>query len=178
MSLADAISDPEVCSIKADDFISSMRRVASSVNIITTGMNGVYSGLTATAVCSLSAEPPRILCCINQKGVTLQAIRDNQNFCVNVLSAEDQDVARRFAGMKDIGDEDRFVDGNWINLSSGAPALRSAISSLDCLVDSMLDYQSHAIVIGRVIDVRNENILNPLLWLDGGFAQTDLKENA
>ncbi|MCI4643227.1 MAG: flavin reductase family protein [Hyphomonadaceae bacterium] len=152
-----------------------MRRLASGVSVITTANKEAACGLTATAVCSLSAQPPRILCCVNQKGETFRALKSNQNFCVNLLSSKDQSVARRFAGMDDLNGEDRFAEGHWTTLSTGAPALLTAVTSLDCTVEAALDYQTHAVIIGQVVDVRNENEIDPLLWLDGAFAELGSK---
>lgn len=156
--------------VAAPDFVSAMRRLAGAVTIVTTSDNGVWSGLTATAFCSLSAEPPRVLACLNQKGNSFQAVRTARNVCVNVLSEDDADLAKRFAGMDGSAAEARFEMGDWAPSRSGAPVLQTALIAFDCTVADIVDCASHGIVIGDVVDVRVTDDRPPLLWFDGGFA--------
>ena len=156
--------------VTPSNFIATMRGFLGAVNIVTTADGPAWAGLTATAVCSLSAEPPRLLCCINQKGVTMNAIRSTGIFCVNVLARGHEDVAKRFAGMGDIAGEDRFAEGQWEPLLTGAPSLADAVMSLDCALDEIVDYKTHAIVIGEVRAIRQKDGSEPLAWVNGNFA--------
>lgn len=154
-----------------DEFKDGMRRLTGGVTIISTAHNGEWMGLTATAVCSVSAQPPRLLVCVNRQGMTYSAICASRVFAVNILLAKDEKVARSFAGM--LGEEkDRFSYGNWEAGVGGAPYLTSAMASFDCHVGSIVDTGSHGIIIGEVLKVRNAAIEDPLVYCDGNFMTT------
>lgn len=158
--------------VSGNDFKQGMRRLCGGVTIVTTREGGKTGGLTATAVCSLSAEPPRLLACINRGGNTYRMIAESRVFCVNVLSASQQDLATCFAGMMNIGERDRFELGNWTDLDSGAPALEDALAAFDCRVSSIIDTGSHAIIIGDITAIRTQDADSPLLYMDGRFLTT------
>src|SRR5260221_12983341 len=80
-------------------FKTAMRRVASTVCVLTTEYEGRRWGLTATAICSLSAEPPSLIACVNREAEAHTAITLSRRICINVLSEEQIEVAQRFSGM-------------------------------------------------------------------------------
>jgi flavin reductase (DIM6/NTAB) family NADH-FMN oxidoreductase RutF len=158
--------------ISAEDFKQGMRRLGGAVNIVTAADGDVWAGLTATAVTSLSAEPPRLLACINRQGITYDIVSRGRTLGVNVLEAGQKDLAMRFAGMHGEAETERFDDGEWFTLGSGAPLLAGALVSFDCAVESILDAGSHAIVIGNIeaVTLGGETIADPLCYLDGSWA--------
>ena len=158
--------------VTADTFKQGMRRLCGGVTIVTTREGAQAGGLTATAVCSLSAAPPRLLACINRGGITYRMIAESRIFCVNVLSADQQDLAACFAGMMNMGERDRFELGDWTDLGTGAPALKDALAAFDCRVSSIVDTGSHAIIIGDIMDIRTKDPELPLLYMDGQFLTT------
>ena len=78
--------------VNAEQFKLGMRGLAAAVNIVTAAHAGHRYGMTATAVCSVSAEPPTVLACINKSTATHAAIVKSEAFCINVLRADDQDL--------------------------------------------------------------------------------------
>jgi flavin reductase (DIM6/NTAB) family NADH-FMN oxidoreductase RutF len=133
----------------SQDFIAAMGQHVSSVCIITTSHEGVHYGLTATAMSSVCAEPPRLLVCINKTGVTHEKLIASGTFCVNVLSEHQDQVAKAFAGM--LGrDFEKFSVGEWQALSTGAPALLGATAAFDCVLKEVIDQYTHSIIIGEV----------------------------
>src|ERR671925_1356811 len=118
--------------VDAEQFKAGMRALAGAVNIITAANSGHRYGMTATAVCSASAEPPTVLVCINKLASTHAAVSKSKVFCVNVLRAEDWEVSTAFSGAQ-TGDT-RFKNGNWTRLATGAPVLIDALVSFDCRV--------------------------------------------
>lgn len=150
-----------------DDFRAAMRRVASSVTVITSGTGNDRRGLTATAVCSLSMTPPSILVCVNRFGEAHEAIQATGAFCVNILADEDQPVAERFAGQA-FGTE-KFDGAPWTVMTSGAPSLESALASIDCLVSEASQTESHTVFFGRVVGVRLNPEKCPLVHFDRQF---------
>src|SRR5262245_26707099 len=84
--------------VDASQFKAGMRTLAGAVNIITTAAGGHRHGMTATAVCSTTAEPPTVLVCINKLAATHAAVTKSKVFCVNVLRAEDWELSATFSG--------------------------------------------------------------------------------
>ena len=151
-----------------DLFKRGMRRLASGVSIITTAENGERHGMAATSVCSVSADPPTLLVCVNRTATTHAIIGRAGFFCVNFLAESDDDLARRFSSPVDR--ETRFEGREWTTLATDAPALVDALASFDCEVMQKVEVDSHTVFIGRVkaIELWHERIV-PLVYLDGRF---------
>lgn len=123
-------------------FLEGMRQLASGVCIIATRHEDRRYGLTATAVCSLSTEPPALLVCINHSAEAHAAIHASRFLSVHVLSEEHVDVARRFATAKG---EAKFEDAPWAEHESGMPHLVGALASFDCCVDAIWECETHSV---------------------------------
>lgn len=154
--------------IDPDRFKQGMRQLGASVCVITTRQSdGARVGFTATAVCSLSAEPALVLCCANLSSRSLGVIRRTGVFAINVLAEKDERVARQMASGKP---EERFALGNWGRLATGAPILGSALASFDCQLDQVVEAGTHAILIGAVRDLAvSASMAAPLLYHDGRY---------
>jgi len=152
----------------ASDFRLGMRRLASGVSLITTVVDGVPHGLAATSVSSLSADPPTLLVCVNRTSSSHEPIAAAGRFCVNVLSESQQPIAARFGSALDRAE--RFSQGSWSVLQTGAPALDEALANFDCVIDQAIPYRSHTIFIGRIQAIRlSDPGSTPLLYLDGRY---------
>jgi len=149
-------------------FIDAMRNVASTVTVVTTDGPAGRAGLTLSAMCSLSADPPSVLVCIHRLSHVLQAIRVNKSFCVNLLGPEHLHIADVFAGRVAELRDDRFACATWTTGSSGAPVLAHGVAALDCELAEFKPFASHEIVIGRVLDVYNHQRA-PLLYMDRSY---------
>ncbi len=154
-----------------DSFKEGMRRLAASVCLITTaGEDGARYGLTATAVCSLSATPPMLLCCLNRASHSFPAVVRAGAFCVNVLSLEDAPVAHRFSGERPAAE--KFEVGRWRSASTGAPVLASALAAFDCALTQVVEAGTHAILLGAIAEVvLGEANSTPLLYAQGGYGR-------
>jgi flavin reductase (DIM6/NTAB) family NADH-FMN oxidoreductase RutF len=149
--------------VAAPEFVAAMGRHVASVCVITAEQDGKRFGLTATAVSSVSADPPRLLVCVNKSGASHEAIEKTGAFCVNVLTESQDRIAKNFAGM--LGrDTDRFSIGEWARLVTGAPVLRGAVAAFDCRVAETSTQSSHTIFIGDVVAVAPANGQDPLLY--------------
>jgi len=140
-----------------------MGQHVSSVCVITTLHNGKPHGLTATAMSSVCAEPPRLLVCVNKTGTSHEMITASGLFCVNVMAEAQDKVAKAFAGMMG-KDFDRFSVGEWDELVTGAPALINATAVFDCEVKQVIDQFSHSIFIGEVLAARHVKSQDTLLY--------------
>lgn len=162
--------------ISSDDFKNGMRRLAASVTVVTSAHDGVKAGLTATAVCSLSAQPPRLIVCVNKSGLTFETIEKSNNICVNILSHDQQQYAMRFAGMMAEGEDERFEADVWEAGVTGAPVFKEALVSFECKVDQITDGGSHGIIICDVVDIQmQDRSTDPLLYMDGQWASLNLE---
>lgn len=150
-----------------------MRHHAGAVTIISVGKPGSRTGLTATAFCSLTDDPPTVVACVNRNASAHDLIAKYGSFCVNVLATAQQEVAMRFAGRVGQQGEERFDDGAWMTLATGAPVLEGALANLDCEVAETLEGKTHTIYLGRVVAGRVNGIVKPLVYFKGEFC--DLK---
>jgi flavin reductase len=155
--------------LDAGQFKIGMRTLAGAVNIITTMNAGHRYGMTATAVCSATAEPPTVLVCINKLATTHNAVIKGKVFCVNVLRADDWQLSTIFSGGQ-TGDS-RFKHGNWTRLVTGSPVLIDALVSFDCRVVKSLAHGTHSVFLGQVEQMVIGQKGKPLLYSDGQYAK-------
>jgi flavin reductase (DIM6/NTAB) family NADH-FMN oxidoreductase RutF len=155
--------------VDGQQFKLGMRTLAGAVNIITSMHAGHRYGMTATAVCSATAEPPTVLACINKLATTHDAVAKSKVFCVNVLRAEDWELSTTFSGGQT--GEARFKHGNWARLNTGAPVFVDALVSFDCRVVKKLVHGTHTIFLGEVEQILIGKKGKPLLYSDGQYAK-------
>jgi flavin reductase (DIM6/NTAB) family NADH-FMN oxidoreductase RutF len=153
----------------AAQFKLGMRHLAGAVSIITSSHADRSYGMTATAVCSASADPPTVLVCVNHSTTTHQAIVDAGVFCVNVLRHEDQGLSGVFSGAQK--GEARFRPERWTRLATGSPALVNALVAFDCRVVNKLVHGTHTIFLGEVAQIDIGKKGKPLLYSDGQYAK-------
>lgn len=155
--------------VDADQFRLGMRTLAAAVTIITSSSAGHRHGMTATAVCSVSAEPPTLLVCLNKATATHGAVAKSGAFCVNLLRAEDWELSTAFSGAQ--SGESRFKSREWTRLTTGSPVLIEALASFDCRVVKTMVQGTHSVVFGRVEQVLFGKKGKPLLYADGHYAK-------
>lgn len=146
-----------------------MKHHAGAPVVIATGRAGARTGLTATAFCSLSDSPPTILICVNKTASAHPVICDTGAFSVNVLRDGQAAAAARFAGQTGLKGEERFADGEWIVLETGAPVMADALASLDCELLQVHDHGTHSVFVGLVQAVRSDEASHPLIYFRGSF---------
>lgn len=154
--------------ISKTEFRDAMARVCAPVNVITTKGPAGRGGFTATAMCSVTDEPPTLLVCMNSRSAQATMFVENERFCVNVLTGEHRDLASSFAGnQQDM--ELRYAGAEWMDFPSGNQALADAIVSFDCrLVEARL-VGTHHIFIGEVVGIRSRKDGHALLYFDRNF---------
>jgi flavin reductase len=133
-----------------DDFVLAMRATVTGVNLVTTDGPGGRFGLTVSAMCSVSADPPMLLVCISRKNPIRSAIEFNRVFCVSAMAAAQDHLAKAFAGAAAPGAAYDFDAGTWERGATDAPRLAHATASFDCHVENIYGAGSHSIFIGRV----------------------------
>ncbi len=150
-----------------DSFRQAMRRVASTVNVITICVDGQPMGITATAMSSLAMDPPSLLVCINRAATLHGSITDVSHFSVNVLHRDQEHLAQMFADRSKHAL--RFADG-WVLDCERPPRLIDAQAALLCRRTDHHQFGTHSIFIGVVEGVEVRDEVNPLLYLNGRYA--------
>jgi len=148
------------------DFKQAMRRVASTVNVITVCVGGEPMGITATAMSSLTMDPPSLLICINRTASLHSPLEDVSHFCVNVLHRSQEDIARMFADRSQQGL--RFASG-WHLDCDRPPRLADAQAAILCRRIKHFPYGTHSIFIGEVEEVKARDDVDPLVYVDGRY---------
>jgi flavin reductase len=154
--------------ITKDAYRDGMARLAAAVNVITTDGPAGRGGFTASAVCSVTDDPPTLLVCVNLSSRQNDFLRGNGVLCVNTLAAGQSDIARLFS-TKDLAMETRFAGAGWSTLATGAPVLDGALASFDCAIVERLEKGTHAVILCEVRAVRTGEAAEPLVYFGRGY---------
>lgn len=146
------------------EYRNAMARLGAAVNIVTSDGPGGLAGFAATAVCSVTDDPPTLLVCLNRGSSAYPAVSANQVLCVNTLSHNHEDLSRRFGGKTPV--QERFEGASWSVLETGAPVLDDALISLDCKVKTISDGGTHDILICEVVAIRENEGGQALIYFD------------
>lgn len=149
---------------------AAMRHHAGAVTILSAGGPGDRTGMTATSVCSLSDTPPRLIACVNRSASAHGLIRRTAAFGVNMLHADQAELANVFAGRRGIERDDRFSDADgWLSLATGTPILKGALIGLDCELIDEHAHDTHSIFVGAVRAMHLREGETPLIYFGGAF---------
>lgn len=173
MSAAAEASRPPgrpAAAVSGEAYRQAMRRFGAAVSVVTTRCGSARNGLTATAVMSLTAEPPRLAVAVNHGASAFAMLRDSGVFAVNVLRHDQAWIAERFAGVGGVKGEARFDDALWIEAVTGAPVLEPCAAAFDCRIERVIEVGTHSLLIGAVQSVRVGPGGRPLLHIEGGWA--------
>ncbi|MFF2044454.1 flavin reductase family protein [Kitasatospora sp. NPDC048239] len=156
---------PEAC-------LGLYRRLAAGVTLVTTcGPDGEPLGLTASAVTTVSLDPPMMLACLSAGSGTLAALRTRRAFAIHLLRADQAGLATVFAGA---GGPGKFagVEFQW---ELGIPVLRGTLGWVACTLADERVYGDHSVVVGNVVSVRGDGDGTaegePLIWHDRRFRE-------
>jgi flavin reductase (DIM6/NTAB) family NADH-FMN oxidoreductase RutF len=162
-----AVDEP-AAAISANEFRHAIGHFATGVTVVTSvGPDGEPVGTTASAVTSLSLDPPLVLVCFDYASQTLQAVRGHGAFVVNVLAAPQQHLSANFArrGVAAAWDGVPFRAG-----PTGSPRLDGVLAAVECTLEDSLPGGDHEIVVGRVHSVEtNGQDATPLLYWRGAY---------
>ena len=156
--------------VPVEEFVAAMGLAATGVSVVTTdGPRGRF-GLTVSAISSVSAEPPLVLCCINRKSPAVAAVEGNGVFAVNLLSAAHRAYAETFSGRPRDGRPFVFSNHAWCDGELGLPLVADATAIFECEVHDRLDAGTHRIFIGRVV-AAHSGAADPLVYCNRAFAR-------
>ena len=146
-------------------FRATMGRLVTGVTVLAAReRDGGLIGMTASAVTSLSFDPPMLLACVGHSAAAHQALTQGDRFSVNVLGTDQQELSQRFATR----DPQRFDGIAYDVTPSGLPWLRGALACLECRRDAVHEGGDHSIVTG-VIEWARFAAGDPLLHFLGGY---------
>jgi len=146
-------------------FRRCLAKFATGVAVVTCcDEDGDPCGITANSFSSVSLEPPLILWNISKSSNSLEAYMDAGDFAINVLAADQQELAMHFAR----SDHTLFDDVEHTLSAAGVPILPYTLAVFECRTHEIHDCGDHHIIIGEVTDIRSEE-LEPLLFFDGSY---------
>jgi flavin reductase (DIM6/NTAB) family NADH-FMN oxidoreductase RutF len=128
---------------------------------------GEHVGMVVGSFTSVSLDPPLIAFLPDKQSRTWKRIERSGSFCVNILSADQEDLCRRFASRID----DKFAGVEFREAESGSAVMSGAVAWIDCDIDFVHEAGDHFIVLGRVRALNIENPTLPLLFFQGGYGR-------
>jgi flavin reductase (DIM6/NTAB) family NADH-FMN oxidoreductase RutF/DNA-binding GntR family transcriptional regulator len=158
-----------------EEFRGVIGHFASGVTVITALHEGEPTGTTASAVSSLSLEPPMVLICLNKTSSTASAIEGAQRFAVNILGEDQADEAMRFAKRAAAGD-DKFAGIDVSTGDHGEPLLSNALATLECHVSEQVTGGTHFVFLAEV-ERASARAGAPLAYFRGKFGRLELEED-
>jgi flavin reductase (DIM6/NTAB) family NADH-FMN oxidoreductase RutF len=164
--------------VSSTDFRGAMRQLTGGVSVVTAGRGKDISGMTVTSVSSLSIEPAALIVSINREASSWPLVQRHGFFGVNILTSDQIDVAERFTGKGGLKGAARFAGAEWVTRVSGVPLLVGALAAIDCEVEDIIERHSHAIVIGRVLDLQLSARTAALAYWQGQYVAIDRDEDA
>jgi flavin reductase len=154
----------ELNEVTGDEFKLVMRRFAASVNVITSADSTKKNGMTATAVCSVTSDPPSALIIVNKSNRSHPIIDGTKAFAVNVLSSNQRHVASHFASRL----PDPFAEIPHSIGKTGCPIIAGADAHIECTVIEQMDVGTHTIFVGKIVAAGAASG-EPLLYHEGRY---------
>jgi 3-hydroxy-9,10-secoandrosta-1,3,5(10)-triene-9,17-dione monooxygenase reductase component len=151
--------------MEAHELRTLMSRWTTGVAVVTSRDETGPRGATTNALTSLSLDPPLVLVALDRDSNTLRAVRVSGRYCINVLAADQEDVARRFA-TKASGEEK--LAGVPHDLAEGMPVLHGVLAWLVCSLEQELEGGDHTILVGRPLEAAGDGT-QPLVFFGGSF---------
>jgi len=153
-----------VPAMDGEEFKAVMRNIGSSVAVITISHGGRRHGMTATAVCSVSTSPPKILIVVNRSTRSHPVITDAKRFTINILADHQAELGKRFSEKHPSPfDGVAHRDGRY-----GGPILHNCAAYVECQTTTEFEVGTHTIFVGSVIH-GGATKSPPLLYHDGQY---------
>ncbi|MBS9475963.1 flavin reductase [Ancylobacter radicis] len=156
---ADSVAGPAVT---RQDYRDAMARLGAAVNIVTTDGPGGRHGFTASAVCSVTDQPPTLLVCLNKGSSASAAVHANGVVCINTLASGHETLSNLFGGGKPV--EERFAGGEWRVSQTGAPMLVGALTAFDCRIVRTVEVGTHDVLFCEVVGLASGDGAEGLIY--------------
>jgi len=153
--------------VSSDDFRAALGRFASGVTVVTTkDALGELHGITVSAFCSVSLQPPMVLICIEKTAGSHPALEESNVFIVNLLREGEAGISELFASVR----PDKFAQVKFKPGIEGVPVLDDALATLECRVKFSYHGGDHSIFVGDVEKVTIDEG-KPLLYFRGEYGR-------
>jgi flavin reductase len=166
-ALKEVVEEPAVACISADEFKQGMSALPGAVNIVTTESASGKAGFTATAVCSVSDNPPTLLVCLNRSASVHKAFSDSDSLVINTLDAGQDQLSNLFGGKAAMGE--RFATAKWETLVTGSPVLADAAVSFDCNITEIKSVATHDVIFCEVVGIKQKQQAGSLVYFQRGY---------
>ena len=153
--------------IVREDYRNAMARLGAAVSIVTTDGPAGRAGFTASAVCSVTDDPPTLLVCMNRESSAYASVAGNKLVCVNVLSAQQERLSQLFGGK--VPAAERFAAAAWSTLETGAPVLADCAVAFDCQVADVTTVGTHDVLFCRVVALWSSGLTENLIYLGRAY---------
>jgi flavin reductase len=160
------------------DFRAVLGQFTTGITVVTSLQDGVPHAMTASALTSVSLDPPLVLVCVD-KGVRMHdAILSCGAWAASVLTGAQRDLAERFAR----SGRDLYSQFDGVPVSeapkTGCPVIEGALSWFECRTWATYDGGDHTIVVGEVLSLAVDEGAGPdaLVYLRGGYRNLPLPE--
>ena len=154
--------------VNRQTYREAMARFGAAVSVVTTDGPGGRFGFTASAVTSVTDDPPTLLVCVNRRNDSHPALMANRAFCVSTLSAGQEAISNMFGGAT-TEQATRFAVGAWHALDTGAPALIGAVVAFDCRVVQITEIGTHSVVFGEVVAIEHGDEHDGLIYFGRAY---------
>ncbi|MFD8159373.1 flavin reductase [Streptomyces malaysiensis] len=158
------VTTTQRAAVDADLVRGVHRKFITGVTVVTCDDDGTPRGLAVNAFASISLDPPMVLVCVQRTSTTHPALHRATHLGINILAADQLDVAKTFASKAD----DKFAGLSWTRGEFGAPLIDRSCAQLEVEIGERLEAGSHTVFTGRVVAARHEE-LAPLVYSGGGF---------
>lgn len=159
--------------VSPTEFRNVIGHFMSGVTIISTHAGGVDYGMTASAVCSLSLEPPMVVVCLNRKIPSRNAVAESGAFAVSILGQDQGWLAKRFGSPR----EDKFESIDVLRGTDGVPVVANSLAHLRCRVVEQAEAGTHTVFMAAVTEASSREG-HPLAYYRGTFGRFELEQNA
>jgi flavin reductase (DIM6/NTAB) family NADH-FMN oxidoreductase RutF len=151
--------------ISKEDFRAALGRFASGITVVTSiDSEDRFHGMTVSAFCSVSLEPPLVLVSISKDTCSHNSIAESKTFVVNILHEGQEELSERFAAPID----DKFSETEYTKSAKGLPLINDALANLECRLVHSYEGGDHTIYVGEI-----ENVFikegNPLIHFRGDY---------
>lgn len=157
-------------SISPEIFKQTMGLLAGGVCIAASAQDGERQGLTVSAVCSLTLDPPTLVLCVNQSAGAHDMMCATKKVSINFLTSDQLELAALFSSSKVKGDQ-RFEISNWTNLPSGIPGADGALAALDCEIINEMKVGQHSVFACEIKHARLNTEKSSLVYFNRAFCE-------
>ena len=155
--------------VDRESYRDAMARLGAAVSIVTSDGPAGRCAFTASAVCSVTDDPPTLLVCMNRNSDSNEAFKANAVLCVNTLAASQEALSSIFAGFTPHTMVERFAQADWITLATGAPVLSEAVAAFDCRITQVSEIGTHDVLFCEVDAIRVSDTHEGLIYFGRSY---------